>query len=1533
MTLQIYGSQREYWITSIELDLTNYCNKNCMDCSRCCDRFPATDYLSVEAVRQFVQESIVLGKKWVQIGCLGGEPTIHPMFDDVMNELRVYKEWNPSTRVWMMTNGIIRRDTPDFLEVRVNTNQHTNHHANYVSPADIGGEGPFRCVSACKCGIGLGTLGYMPCPNGTAMGRIWGIRGIDHLADVSEDNLIALSKSLCRHCGWQLVDPDDWSKGKIYDFPKGHRTDSWIKRERKYKEQLDFPSKAEFAESPQMKLQAIVFGGGNVSRLSFAMEGFCRFHPDVPVLVVNTSDNNLLEITNRFKNVSTIYSGNIWHKKTMCRKGSFDPRFFEIISRYGRNNDYTHTIYLEDDVKTIKMITKEPNYDLAGIVGIVALDHKRMCRYLSIDGVPIQCGQGGSIYSNKLLRSIGDNMGIIYDLFEKFPESFYGDVVSTLIALKLGFTVGLWEEVKSTQDKPDNRVMDPSLLHPFKVDGFSFVSKTNEDKYDYTMKGKIPLRTWMLDDKNKDVSANYSPESIEFYRGRISRREQNYYGDTDSFLYDVLSRFTITNKDVLICGSETPLYELMALEFGAKTVTVVEYNDRNVNINNVKYIKPMDAGNEKFDFIFSISSFEHDGLGRYGDPLNVDGDLDAMVNVKNHIKDDGLLFLAVPVGKDCVVWNAHRIYGSIRLPMLLSGWEVVSSVGFSEKDLIRDFDDVKGSCAHQPVFVLKRKVVSVLVFSKDRPLFMDTHLKTLLPTSGKLDVTVYFMTTSSEMSEAYKSLEEKYPWAKFVKQNSREELMGFLSLWANNAGEYVLITVDDNIYGEVLDTKAICETLEDKDVFGFTLRLHSGIKNSVAAMTEDDGPQSTDRVVVFEPSKYKGNWNYVWEMSSTVFRKDSLLTVLSTGQPIPTVNHLETVGQGVFPVTSVKKMACFNWAPVTNIFVDSWANPQLVNNPVSNDIAYKMFKDGEVIDVDETFRVRDLKQTTHVKELFLKKRLGNSAVVVVPSWNCEKWTEKCLTSIITQTYKDIGIIFIDDASDDKTLEIAKKMLAGRDNVVVVANEHRSLPLSNHVKAVRKHCSNPESVIFNVDGDDWLAIPTAIEEMMDLHKKYDVVWSRYQATDSSNCASRALNGNSIRSQWASSHLRSFKKFLFDAVDDNDFRDIDGNYYKMAGDLALMYPILEMVPSSSRFFYDKILYTYNRDTLLNEDKINIEQQCGAAGRIQSAKPYTVHPRYCEKIPVVVSKSSVPTAASPTKVFIVTFNRLTIPKAMADFVAARGCEPVFVDNNSTYPPLLEYYKSTPYRVIRMSENHGHTVIWKNNFLDIFGIKGRYIVTDCDLDLSNISDDFLKIMNQGLDKYPTYDKCGLSLEIGDLPDSEYGRSVVKHESNFWSRPLDGMYFHADTDTTFALYQARHYSLSGIRVNRPYTALHVPWYHNYFEDLSEEEKYYFTTANGSSYYAKRILSNKKPAASEENRMAGVWKEDGVMFIFHPDGKIEVPVNTPCNGRYEFVDKEKGLIKRFRNVGDFFMMTYNAKDDTLVQKCPDGRDSKFVRVS
>jgi hypothetical protein len=78
------------------------------------------------------------------------------------------------------------------------------------------------------------------------------------------------------------------------------------------------------------------------------------------------------------------------------------------------------------------------------------------------------------------------------------------------------------------------------------------------------------------------------------------------------------------------------------------------------------------------DFAFSYSSLEHDGLGRFGDPMNPWADLETVQRISCYVKPGGLFFLGLPAAAiDILIFNAGRVYGPVRFPLTTANWEVL----------------------------------------------------------------------------------------------------------------------------------------------------------------------------------------------------------------------------------------------------------------------------------------------------------------------------------------------------------------------------------------------------------------------------------------------------------------------------------------------------------------------------------------------------------------------------------------------------------------------------------------------------------------------------------------------------------------------------------------------------------------------------------------------------------------------------------------------------------------------------------------
>lgn len=67
---------------------------------------------------------------------------------------------------------------------------------------------------------------------------------------------------------------------------------------------------------------------------------------------------------------------------------------------------------------------------------------------------------------------------------------------------------------------------------------------------------------------------------------------------------------------------------------------------------------------------------EHVGLGRYGDPIDYDGDLKAIAELKRIVRSGGSLLFVTPIGKPRIQFNAHRIYSYEQIINYFSGFEL-----------------------------------------------------------------------------------------------------------------------------------------------------------------------------------------------------------------------------------------------------------------------------------------------------------------------------------------------------------------------------------------------------------------------------------------------------------------------------------------------------------------------------------------------------------------------------------------------------------------------------------------------------------------------------------------------------------------------------------------------------------------------------------------------------------------------------------------------------------------------------------------
>jgi glycosyltransferase involved in cell wall biosynthesis len=234
----------------------------------------------------------------------------------------------------------------------------------------------------------------------------------------------------------------------------------------------------------------------------------------------------------------------------------------------------------------------------------------------------------------------------------------------------------------------------------------------------------------------------------------------------------------------------------------------------------------------------------------------------------------------------------------------------------------------------------------------------------------------------------------------------------------------------------------------------------------------------------------------------------------------------------------------------------------------------------------------------------------NKFIIISPSFNNQDWTEVYYESIQCQTYKNYEVLYINDCSTDNTWNNITELTQGNPQFKCINNATNKGATFNYVNSFK--LPYDENVIFvNLDGDDWLATPTVLENLNELYTTHDywMTYGKLLVYDGTETLTAGNPQNTPydtfvhaykyyrRDVWRASHLRTFKKFLFDKIDPNDFiSQLNNELFYHASDLAFMYPMLEMSPIDKIGVIQFPTYVYNASkenasrTAVRENKSN-------------------------------------------------------------------------------------------------------------------------------------------------------------------------------------------------------------------------------------------------------------------------------------------------------------------------------------------------------
>lgn len=224
---------------------------------------------------------------------------------------------------------------------------------------------------------------------------------------------------------------------------------------------------------------------------------------------------------------------------------------------------------------------------------------------------------------------------------------------------------------------------------------------------------------------------------------------------------------------------------------------------------------------------------------------------------------------------------------------------------------------------------------------------------------------------------------------------------------------------------------------------------------------------------------------------------------------------------------------------------------------------------------------------------------------------------------------------------------------------------------------------------------------------------------------------------------------------------------------------------------------------------------------------------------------------------KIFVTNRNYLTWPRNMAAKFAAEGHEVTFIDNGSTYTPLLDYYSTCGLNVIRLDNSLGNRAPWAAEI--VTKLDEPYVASDPDYDLSMVPSDWDQVLLEGFKEFPHLNKFGLSWEEYYVPpenpawiEDQFCKYWPQDLPMTWGNKLPNNWLGYPCDTSFAVQRPHTIGeIGGIRKGRPYTGMHMPWHITLEPSAKPEAKwvlmddeiaYYFLTCENSSHTWGRMV-------------------------------------------------------------------------------------------
>ncbi len=202
--------------------------------------------------------------------------------------------------------------------------------------------------------------------------------------------------------------------------------------------------------------------------------------------------------------------------------------------------------------------------------------------------------------------------------------------------------------------------------------------------------------------------------------------------------------------------------------------------------------------------------------------------------------------------------------------------------------------------------------------------------------------------------------------------------------------------------------------------------------------------------------------------------------------------------------------------------------------------------------------------------------------IIIPVYNAEKYIGRCLDSILSQTYRNVEIILVDDCSNDSSVSIIKEYQAIDSRIILLRNPVNKGPMRSREFGWKK--ANGRYIVFSDSDDDFPKDAVAILYNKITSSNYDIVFGGYNVM---NLQGESLKKKIVEFAYGTSEYGIYKSLILNKINHSLWAKIfkkelfDGDLmvfdnYRNSEDAIILYQIIGKAKNYS--VVSDIVYNY-------------------------------------------------------------------------------------------------------------------------------------------------------------------------------------------------------------------------------------------------------------------------------------------------------------------------------------------------------------------